>query len=68
MNQLLRAAAVGYLFWVGLSIFKNIVEASEEEDLARHGAGESDYQRKGPDKVKKAPRPMHKTQADFLES
>ena len=46
MNQLFRAAAIGLVVWSGISYFKSLVKALEEEDLARHGAGESEHQRK----------------------
>lgn len=45
MNQLFRAALIIGLAWAGISTFRNVVEKIEEEELARHSAGESDYQR-----------------------
>ena len=45
MNQLFRAVAICAVVWTGISAFKKIVTTFEEEDLARLGAGESDFER-----------------------
>lgn len=45
MNQLFRAILIMGVAWAGISTFKNVVAKIEEEELARLGAGESDYQR-----------------------
>ncbi|MFZ5806346.1 MAG: hypothetical protein ACOY3I_03975 [Verrucomicrobiota bacterium] len=53
MNQLLRAGMVFALVWSGISAFRAALNRIEEEELARHGAGESDYQRQHVEKSKK---------------
>jgi hypothetical protein len=45
MNQLFRATLIMGLVWAGISSFKKVVSKIEEEELARLGAGESDFQR-----------------------
>lgn len=54
MNQLLRAGVVFGLVWYGISAFRKTLERIEEEELARHGAGESDFQKQRLDKQKKS--------------
>ncbi|MFH1066683.1 MAG: hypothetical protein V1746_02115 [bacterium] len=52
MNSLFRVTVVGAIVWSGLSAFKSVVASLKEEELARAGAGESDYQRHHPTKDK----------------
>lgn len=54
MNQLLRAGVVFALAWYGISSFRRALDQIEEEELARHGAGESDFQKHKTDKPKKS--------------
>jgi len=48
MKELCKAAAIFAIVWAGISVMKSISQVIEEEELARHGAGESDYQRTHP--------------------
>jgi hypothetical protein len=45
MNELTKAVVVFALAWTGLSLFRKAISKIEDEDLARSGAGESDFER-----------------------